>query len=213
MRPRGPLDPEFDVPTKGEEKGRPKRRWFVECLLAFVILCPFCFFLWWPILTSENFGKPLGQAIPTEPPDEANRVVHPQGFSIIVPPNWEPRISDDPPFVAIGAAPRMLLPSRWSAGLRVGRRPEKLPLDVADHRPTRFQGMPAFEHVTRQPGVFLDRPPRFFYTLVFQRDGVGYELGYHLADDRESLPPNMQQYFNTFRSKCGSGHGPLTTDN
>src|SRR5262249_19090520 len=80
MRPDDPYDPAFDAPAKEKAAGKPRRRWFLEWLAVLVILAPFWLFLWWPIRTSPNYGKPLGREIPTEPPDEANRVVHPQGF-------------------------------------------------------------------------------------------------------------------------------------
>jgi hypothetical protein len=97
------------------------------------------------------------------------------------------------------AYPRMLLPSRWSASFLVGRRPEGRPDDLASYRPTMFQGMPAFERVTKDPGVFLDRPPLFTYGLVFARGDAWYEMVYHVTHDRDSVPPMMMRYFNTFQ--------------
>jgi hypothetical protein len=214
MRPRGPFDPEFDRPGKGREKGKPRRRWLRECLIALVVSCPFWLLLWWPIGTSPNSGAPLGRGIPAEPPDEANRVVHPQGFSIILPPNWESTIlgvssSDAGEIVAF---PRQLVPTRSGAGIVLSNYGKRSPTDLSDAQPVRFQGKPAFERVSTRPGVFLDSPPLFRYSLAFQRAGAWYELMDSLARDQRAIPQVIQQYFNTFRDQSGSDHGPRTTD-
>src|SRR4051812_35962545 len=41
----------------------------------------------WPIVRDAR--GPTGDPIPKEPPDEANRVHHPSGLSMIVPPDWD----------------------------------------------------------------------------------------------------------------------------
>ena len=215
MRPRDPFDPEFDLPGKGKEKGKPRRRWFVEVLIGLVVACPFWWFLWWPILTSPNFGKPLGRQIPTEPLDEANRVVHPQGFSIILPPGWESRTLGTPPWDAgvILAHPRQLFPGRSGAGIALMSYGKRELIDLSESRPAWFQGKPAFERISTRPGVFLDSPPQFHYSLAFQRAGAWYELTYSLASDRTAIPQIIQQYFNTFQDQSGRDHGQRTTDN
>ena len=214
MRPRGPFDPEFDPPGKGEEKGRPRRRWLLECLIGLIIPCPLWLLLWWPIWTSPNYGKPLGRDIPTEPPDEANRVVHPQGFSIILPPNWESTIlsASSPDAGGILAHPRQLFPTR-SAGIVLINYGKRSLTDLSDAQPVRFQGKPAFERVSYRPGVFLDSPPLFHYSLTFQRAGAWYGLMYSLARDRREIRQVIQQYFNTFQDKSGRDNGQRTTDN
>jgi hypothetical protein len=114
-------DPYFSAdvpPDKPKTSARPERRWFIEAVVCIAILVPAGAFFLYPIVTSENFGKPLGRAVPTEPPDEANRVHHPQGFSLIYPPNWEVRAEDSP---IIHGYPRSLLPTRASAVIAASR--------------------------------------------------------------------------------------------
>ncbi len=96
----------------------------------------------------------------------------------------------------------MLIPSKWSAAFAVERRPEEQPPDLADFKPTMFQGKAAYERISTYPGngAFPDRrPPRFIDLLAFQRDGAWYRLIYWVADDRNALPPIILRYFNTFR--------------
>jgi hypothetical protein len=215
MRLDTTFDPDFDAPVTGKEKGRPKRRRLVEALVVVGITGSFGLFLGWPIVTSENFGKPLGRAIPSAPPDETNRVVHSQGFSIVLPPNWEPQIigarSVSMPW-EIYALPRQLIPARGSGGISVIKYDRGEPFDVSGYQSTLFQGMPAHERISTQPGVFLDSPPRFHYALAFQRAGCWYELNYSLASEPRALPRIIQHYFDTFRVQSGSDHGQRTTD-
>jgi hypothetical protein len=214
MKPGAPFDPEFDTPGKGKVESKPRRRWLRECLIALVVPCPFWLLLWWPIWTSPNYGKPLGRGIPAEPPDEANRVVHPQGFSIILPPNWEATIlgASSPVAGGIMAFPRQLFPTR-SAGIHLINYGKRSPIDLPGYRPAMFQGKPAFEWVSTRPGVFLDSPPLFHYSLAFQRAGAWYELMYSLSRDQGAIPQVVQQYFNTFQDQSGRDHGQRTTDN
>jgi hypothetical protein len=214
MRPLDPFDPEFDASSKGKVKDPSKRRWLLECLFALVLCSPVNLFIWWPILTSPNFGKPLGRGVPIELPDEANRVVHPQGFSIILPPNWDATIlsAASAPAGRILAAPRQLLPARWHASLTLSNYGKRTAIDLPEHRPVWFQGMPAFEGISTRPGVFLERPPHFHYSLAFQRAGAWYELTYSLSSEQTTIPQIIQSYLNTFKDKSDTDQEPGATD-
>jgi hypothetical protein len=208
MKSRASFDPEFDAPAKGREKGKPKPRRLVGTLITLGVISPVVVFMLSPIWGSPNFGKPHGRAIPDQPPDEANRVVNPQGFSIVFPPNWETHVEDSKEFPVISANPRTVIPSRWEdAALAVERWPEDRPPDLADFKPTVFQGKAAYERISTHPGTgdFPDRrPPRFIDLLAFQRNGAWYRLIYWVTDDRKTRPPIMLRYFNTFRVDHGA---------
>ncbi len=207
MRPRVSFDPEFDEPVKSRKKARPKHRRLLEWLIFICVISPIVGCMLSPILTSPNFGKPRGRAIPDQLPDEANRVVNSQGFSLVIPPNWESWIGDSESFAMIGASPRELIPRRWSPRFAVERQPKDRATDLADFKPTVFQGKAAHERISTYPGngdVVDPRPPLFTYVLIFQRDGAWYKMIYFVPDDRDSLPPIMLRYFNTFRVDHGA---------
>ncbi len=211
-------DPELDGSAK--VKARPRRRWLVDALVILFFVCPLNLLLLSPILTSPNLGKPRGQGVPTERPDESNRVLHPLGFSIIVPPHWEVTLREGP---ELFASPRELLPGRYIAGITLARYGKMKPSqeDESDFHAVRFQGQPAFE---RTKVVLTRRSRRILaHNLIFQRGGEWYSLEYQLPGNRESLPQIMQTYFNTFRDPSATEdkrqgldvlhNGPRTTDN
>ena len=158
----------------------------------------------YPFLTSKNLGKPLGRNVPVEPPNEANRVSHRLGFSLVYPPNWEILVTEDQPDPSINGPPsingfpRTLIPSRIS-GIYVARLGKQRP-DVSADRRTEFQGEPAYEHVSGRPGNW-DDPPQFNYAIAFQRNGTWYRLLYGIGQERDTLPATVKPYFETFKAE------------
>jgi hypothetical protein len=53
--------------------------------------------------------------------------------------------------------------------------------------------------VETKPYRNYEDPARFHYTLCFERSGRWYELSYGISDERQTLPPEVWPYFNTFR--------------
>ena len=186
--------------SMSEAQGQPKRLNLVEVAVVVAILS-LILFLSWPILSHENVGKPLGEAIPSEPPSEANRVEHPQGFSIVFPANWEVQVGEGP---QIDGTPRTIgFCSRSDAVIWLTNQGSVQPSLGPEFRPTTFQGQPAFASVERKPDTFDDEG-HFRYTLYFKRDGEWFSLVYLLGRDRPSLPPMMRYYFETFRAEPGN---------
>jgi hypothetical protein len=197
-------DPYFSVDNpidKPKTSFCPKRRWVVQAVVCIAILVPVWAFLFFPIVTSENFGKPLGRAVPTEPPDEANRVHHPQGFSLVFPPNWEIRAEDSP---IIHGYPRSLIPSRASTVIAASKSGRVEPPDMTDFHPTSFQGQLAYERMSYRPGTW-DDPPQFTYIMFFVRDACRYELVYSRGADPPLLPEMIRRYFATFQVERTAG--------
>ena len=67
-----------------DRKARPSL--LAQFLVVLLILIPICCLVW-PVV--RDLRGPMGEAIPRQPPDEKNRVHHPLGFSLVVPPNWD----------------------------------------------------------------------------------------------------------------------------
>jgi hypothetical protein len=154
----------------------------------------------WPVITSKNFGKRLGKDIPTAPPDESNRVIHPDGFSIVLPPDWEVRLSSFAP--AINSWPRRTLPSRHSAGITIMRVAESQKGD--SHVPPNaagitFLGEAAFASLELKDGSWPDDPDRSSFRIDFEHKGHWYWISYHIAEKRSELPKSVRLYFDTFR--------------
>ncbi|QDV41089.1 hypothetical protein Enr13x_09270 [Stieleria neptunia] len=143
-----------------------------------------------------------GRDIPSEPPRESNRIVHPNGFSIINPNNWKSKLilaSDPymPPTIAI--SPRSTrVTRRYGVSLSVTQLPEDR-VDIEGFRHSEFQGQPAHEHITTRDGSFMDDPPAMSYTLCFQREGIWFEIRYSIFDSYDDLPDMIESYIATFR--------------
>jgi hypothetical protein len=171
----------------------------IESLAGPVLAILFQTFLMWPIITAENFGRPLGRIIPDELPQETRRVRHPGGFSLVYPRDWDVRTSNvSTDMVSIGGSPRVLLPARRVGGMGVFRFRDMDLSEVTKHRKVQFQGEDAYEEIWTKEGNW-DDPPGFSYTLYFRRAGVWYQIGFSAPLDLERPPPVILRYFSTFR--------------
>src|SRR5688500_18486358 len=65
-------------------------------LVVVAAISSFPLFLLWPVLSDGTVGRPPGEPSPSTLPAEANRVAHPQGFSIVFRPNWEVKVREGP---------------------------------------------------------------------------------------------------------------------
>ena len=167
----------------------------LSCLCAAILLA---------LIYENTLHDPL--PIP-EPPDERNRVEHPDGFSIIFPEGWET--------VVVPADPeRLIRPTNALIGHPAARKAYGLPqlsVMLCEERPAadgfssvEFQGRPAFEWFDASGGantIWME------YVLVFEREGRWFEFSFHmpnstaLNDTRtETLPPQVKQYANTFQT-------------
>ncbi len=185
------FDPEFDEPVKGQEKGRPKRQWLLTILIDVGILSMFL------LLPMVWFGNSW-YFVPSRPPDEAHRVVHPRGFSIVVSPGWKSQIGRSS-FESITATAWQLVPDRHPAQIRLETSGTRKPSGAhnPDLSPASFQGRPARVSTGVASGGKVS--PLFDYYLYFQRGGQWYTLSYWAPWKYKSLPPMIQQYFSTFR--------------
>jgi hypothetical protein len=191
------FDPEFDPPAKGPEKGRLERRLVVAVAIQAGVFGAFILILNASFVNSWN-------SVPSRPPDEANRVVHPREFSMIVPPGWESKVGVSSPFDSITSTARQLIPDgRHRTEIHLERSGTRKPWGTLDPdlRPVSFQGQPARERSWSYPGGgdVKDPTPRFHYERYFQRNGQWYALEYRVPRAYQSLPPLIQHYFDTFR--------------
>jgi hypothetical protein len=175
----------------------------IAVVLIIILWCGGFFgFLLRPFWTSDVRPWEEGRDVPSEEPQEANRVIHPHGFSIVIPKNWEVLVwAPDNGTLAssIASFPKCRIPRRSSASLGVVQGTAEPPPDLTGYGTTTFQGNPAFRRVFTREGVFLDDPPQFVCVLWFQRDKNWYRILYRVCEERENLPPIVQRYFETFR--------------
>lgn len=178
------------------KKERARGSFLAQLLVVALILVPIIGLV---VPVVRDARGPRGDPVPTQPPDETNRIHHPLGFSIVVPPCWDHRIGFD-------GGPLMLAPqtpgpdARRSRALIVvtplGRH---RPQDLGSLQPTSFDGHPALE------GMRVVRPWSFDdgawseYSLYLKRAGVWYEVRYGIAAEQTHLPSAVRRYLETLR--------------
>ena len=148
--------------------------------------------LWFAVQGIERPDGPAGRPIPTEPPDEANRVHHRSGISIVLPPNWVLSKLD-----FFDARPRGVPGKRSKAMLVIMANGDRGLLNVEGLAPVSFQGQPAYEKMIVERHDTFDDPAMSRYTLQFQRDGRSYFVHYGIAEERTELPPMVRRYLET----------------
>jgi hypothetical protein len=137
-------------------------------------------------------GGPAGQRIPKEPPDEANRVRHPLGFSMVAPPRWS--------HTGISGLLMSSNRNRRSEGLiDVSHIGHERPSRLEGMRKTRFLGQEAYHDMQVVRRDTFDDPAWSEYTLYFRRGEDWYEIRYGIAEERTELPPMILRYLNTLR--------------
>lgn len=167
-----------------------------------------CFLLW-----SHRVSRPTPLWIPTNPPDEAHRVTHPDGYSIIIDPDWETDFKNDRSMghhnseriyrssVAVYPIEYLGTATYFWPFFSVTRYSDR-PHISNTMRPTEFQGRPAFEHflpAARKP------PLQCGYELIFQRDDSWFHIAwFKYVSEQDSktlttLPPMIRTYIETFR--------------
>jgi hypothetical protein len=183
------------------QQGRPanrKSRTKPLCEGAVVLAIVIPMLIWfWPILTA-----PAGRDIPTEAPTEHLRVFHPDGFSIVAPPNWKTLViggSGNKPFgSSIQMYPGGPIARRYSAGIRVELLGTK-PKDFSESHAATFPGLPAFEKVGTVADRGFENPGQFGYTIFCERDSKWFRFGYHIFSERHSLPKQILPFLETFK--------------
>jgi hypothetical protein len=136
---------------------------------------------------------PAGSASPSFVDDPSRRVHHADGFSILVPPNWE-RHGNEESF-GIMLFPKSMIPSRSSASISVSRARETP--DLGLYTKTQFHGSEAWErmHVVRK--YSFDDPAYSQYEMYFEHHRVGYMIQYSVAKETTELPESVRRYLNS----------------
>jgi len=175
----------------------PSKNKLIEYTLAVIISG---FFLWFG-LKAINIAKQgdvgTGKIIPVTSPDESNRIVHPEGFSMISPPGWE---------ITTGESQMILGVSRPSShkysSFTIYKSPIKhdsKSLDDYDELPKGVSEIEFNDH----PAYWFHIPKDGVYSasLLFKENGFQWEISsYYRGDNTEELPEIFWDYLRTFRS-------------
>ena len=160
--------------------------------VAGIILAFVSGFVWFVVNSIERPDGPLGSPIPTEPPDEANRVHHPSGISLVLPPYWLLSRHD-----FFDARPRDIPGRRSKAFIVITSNGSSAQHDTAGWSSVLFQGQPAKERMVVEREYTLDDGALSCYSLWFQRSGRTYLVKYGLAEERTELPAMVRKYLET----------------
>ncbi|MBL8849445.1 MAG: hypothetical protein JNG89_07165 [Planctomycetaceae bacterium] len=171
-----------------------KGEYFVIALVC-AVLC----FLLYPAIEWRLRNGPPGEVIPTVPPNEARRLVHPSGLSIVRPKNWEKNhhwSAHDP---TLRIWPRRYPPGgRMPSVITVQKWPAPEPPDVTGFTPLQFQSYPACERM--QVYRNNNSTKNSLYEMYVDRNGEWWMISFGLAGEQMTeLPPEIRQYIDTVR--------------
>jgi hypothetical protein len=156
----------------------------VKTIVAFVVLALFATYLVWPA------GLP--------PPVEANRQRHPEGYSMIAPPDWDSKVELN----SQGAQARDRLYLRpkaltnWQPALTITRRKDRIDPAALKQNDNfsdgRFQGQPALTYWGREKLHY------WVYRILCQRQGQWFDitLSVHKPEDipKSTWWPYLQSF-------------------
>lgn len=176
-----------------------KRSSIVEWLVVVAILGGLFALLYPAVQQVRNPKGPYGKMIPTAAPEEADRIVHATGLSIVAPKNWD-QIRDegpDVPFLCVAA--RGIPGARLKSFITIQRTepPDETILSGAARVP--FQGFPAYERMGIDRASTFDDPAWSSYSLYVDAAGEWWVITWVVADAIRQLPPEIRTYIDTVR--------------
>jgi hypothetical protein len=139
---------------------------------------------------------PYGALIPSDPPIESRRIPHASGFSIVVPPNWE--LFDHGNTVQVAARHREG-GMRLRSFITIAR---DVSMDAARNswKRTNSHGCVAYEKAMRVEREYTFDDPAFSsYCLLVDVSGTWWLVEFGLAQERNSLPPEIAAYIDSIR--------------
>jgi len=155
----------------------------------------------YPVIQSiRNSRGPDGDVYPTAAPNEANRVTHPTGLSIVAPVNWDQTHDMGPATQYLQIAARGTPGRRLRAVIAVWRcDPEPNQQTISHCKQLQFQGVPAYEICQVRREDTFDDPASSSYDLYVERKGVWWQVNFLVADKMALLPNSIRQYINTIQ--------------
>lgn len=168
-------------------------RWW-EWLIVLATPIVLCLVLYPAVLKTRNPKGPYGARIPIELPDEANRVKHPAGLSIIAPVNWDQMrelVPDEPSlFIAARGMPGRRLTSLISI--------ERCSLPELDgFTQIDFRGDTAYELTIIDRRDSFDDPASSHYDLYIDRGDQWWHVTFRTAAEMTELPSAIRTYIET----------------
>ncbi len=143
----------------------------------------------------KNSHGPPGEMVPSEPPEERNRV-RAFDLSMVLPENWEIVDFGDLESGSLFTYARGTPGRRTKALLNV-HRGDIFAVDLAAFNAITFQGSQAYERMIVEREDTFDDPAWSRYTMYFQHDGQWWVVEYGVARECEALPPMVRTYINT----------------
>lgn len=169
----------------------------ILALIAVVALA-LCVLMWIPFMSGGL--QPGAPWVPEQPPLEENRVFHPDGFSLIHPPDWAIDIYEGRA-KEIRWASLSFTPGskgyRFAPGISV--RVDTNAPELTGFQEIRISDVPAYE---RSVYYAYSKRPTVHYQLYLQRSNEWYQVRYHteaIQENSSEIPAAILPYLRSFR--------------
>lgn len=169
-----------------------------ELVIVLAIIAGLFALLYPAVQNARNAKGPHGETYPSTAPNEASRVTHPTGISIVLPVNWDNLSSTDPISTTLRIAARGTPGRRLKSVIAISQchpEPDQQTLDRCTK--LRFQDSPAYEICRVERNDSFDDPARSSYDLYIQRQDGWWCVNYLVADEINVLPNSIRQYIET----------------
>ena len=168
----------------------------VKLLVLFAIVAGLFLVLYPVVQRTRNPKGPPGAIIPAVPPDEANRVAHQSGLSIVAPTNWDQIREQGNDHPAITIAARGIPGTRLKSVLSVKQCNPPAPQMLGRFIKVKWGSDVAWEAMT------VDRPfddSRSTYELYISNDRGWWHIEFIVATNLTELPQEVRQYIETIK--------------
>lgn len=181
----------------------PTRRKRIVDYLIVVGIVGGLFALLYPAVKSarERPGRflpgPNGELIPVAAPQEANRIVHASGLSIIAPENWEQIGENGPDVPFLWVAARVQGARRLTSYITIEKQEQPSDAILSGTALVTFQGYSAYEKMEVEREDTFDDPASSRYSLYVDVAGEWWLIEFVVADKLRTLPHQIKAYIDS----------------
>lgn len=176
----------------------PSRKQFTPGeLAAIVLIIGVLIALLLPAVAQQRHPNgPWGRMIPNEPPDEANRIAHSSGLSIIAPENWD-RAEFGPGEIFVGIHARGK--GRIRSQITIYKAEPSNTQFLNGAREFEFQGYPACEKTVVERESSFDDPAYSSHSIYVNQNENWWSIELLIQKRLDGLPEEFRPYLKTIR--------------
>ena len=166
-------------------------------VLAIVLVVGVLVVILYPAVMAALADGTPGEMIPTVPPNESDRVYHPNGLSIIKPPNWKVSITDAKEDSLLSISPQGVGRAKSMISIRSIEAAALDEMVFDDFQKSKFNGFSSYERMQLIKAGTLDDPPVSEYELFVYQNENRWFIRFTIQRKIAALPDEIREYIDT----------------